>query len=307
MKKVSYFLSIVVVASMMLACTQKKAETTVTTATVAAAPKADTTKVDPNLVAEGPYETLIPATADAPAYVLINKPQVSLDSLKKDKDGYYVLFDGKTFTGWRGYDKDTVPGSWTIENGTLRVIGSGRGEAQGPNGGDLIFTHKFKNFDLEFDWKVDTASNSGVFILAREVKGAPIWYSAPEYQILDNINHPDAKLGVDGNRQSASLYDMIPAKPQNAKPLGQWNQGGIMVYEGTVVNKQNGKNVVEYHLWTPKWNDLIANSKFKKDGEFPLAFTLLTQVGGDDQEGYIGLQDHGDNVWFKNIRIKILK
>jgi len=304
MKKVSYLLSIVVVASIMLACTQKKAETATA---VAAAPKADTTAVDLKLIAEGPYETLIPATADAPAFVLINKPQVSLDSLKKDKDGSYILFDGKTFFGWRGYDQDAVPGRWIIENGTLKINGSGKGEAHSKDGGDLIFAHKFKNFELTFEWKVDTASNSGVFILAREVKGEPIFISAPEYQILDNINHQDAKLGENGNRQSASLYDMIPAKPQNAKPIGQWNQGGILVYKGTVVHKQNGKNVVEYHLWTPKWNELISNSKFKKGGDFPLAFNFLTQVGGDNQEGYIGFQDHGDNVWFKNIKVKILE
>jgi len=303
MKKVSYLLSIVAAASIMLACTQKKAETT-TTATKA--PKADTTAVDLKLVAEGPNETLIPATADAPAFVLINKPQVSLDSLKKDKDGYYVLFDGKTFFGWRGYDKDTVPCMWVIENGALKIIGTGTGEAQSIKGGDLIFAHKFKNFELKFDWKVDSASNSGVFYLAREIKGEPIWYSAPEYQILDNIGHPDAQLGINGNRQSASLYDMIPAVPQNAKPVGKWNEGGIMVFKGTVVHKQNGKNVLEYHLWTPKWNEMIANSKFKQGGEYPLAFTLMTNVGGEGREGYIGFQDHGDNVWYKNIRIKIL-
>ena len=305
MKKISYFLCIVAAASMMLACTQKKAETTAATATVAAAPKADTTKVDPNLVAEGSYETLIPATADAPAFVLINKPQISLDSLKKDKEGYYVLFDGKTLFGWRGYDKDTVPGLWGIENGTLKLIGSGTGEAQSINGGDLIFAHKFKNFDLKFDWKVDKMTNSGVFILAREVKGEPIWYSAPEYQILDNENHPDAKATENGNRKSASLYDMIPAVPQNAKPYGQWNTGEIIVYDGSVFHFQNGKKVVEYHLWTPKWNELIANSKFKKGGDFPLAYIFMTQVGGENREGYIGFQDHGDTVWYRNIRVKV--
>jgi len=304
MKKVSYFLSIVAVASMMLACTQKKAETVSTVA--ATAPKAaDTTAVDPKLVAEGPYETLIPATADAPAFVLINKPQISLDSIKKDKEGYYLILDGKTFTGWRGYDKDTVPGRWVIEDGALKVVGSGGGEAQEKNGGDLIFAHKFKNFDLKFDWKVEKGSNSGVFILAREVKGEPIYISAPEYQILDNENHPDAKAGENGNRMSASLYDMIPAVPQNAKPYGEWNTGEIVVYKGSVFHFQNGKKVVEYHLWTPQWNEKISNSKFRKGGDFPLAYTFLTQLGGDEREGYIGFQDHGDTVWFKNIRVKV--
>ena len=93
--------------------------------------------------------------------------------------------------------------------------------------------------------------------LAQEIKGEPIYKSAPEYQVLDNVNHPDAKLGKDNNRQSASLYDLIPAVPQNSKPYGEWNTGGIMVYKGTVVHSQNGENVVEHHLWTSDWEQMI--------------------------------------------------
>ena len=262
--------------------------------------------VDTKLVAEGPYEKLIPATAESPAYVLINKPQVNLEDFPKDKDGYYILFDGKSFNGWRGYDKDTVPGSWVIDNGAIKIIGSGLGEAHAENGGDLIFARKFKNFELSFEWKVAKGSNSGVFLYAQEVKGTPIWYSSPEYQILDNDNHVDAMAGENGNRQSASLYDMIPAKPQNAKPFGEWNTGSIIVSKGSVFHKQNGRTILEYHLWTPKWNDMIKNSKFAPDGEYPLAFTLLTNLGGENREGYIGFQDHGEDVWFRNVRIKVL-
>jgi hypothetical protein len=295
MKKVSYFFSVALVASLFIACTPKK------TAEVEAV------AADPKTVVENEYETLIPATDETPAYVAINKPQVNLDEFAKDADGCIVLFDGQTFKGWRGYDKDTIPGKWVIEDGAIKVNGSGQGEAHTNNGGDIIFAHKFKNFELYFDWKVAGGSNSGVLYLAQEIKGEPIWISSPEYQVLDNIAHPDAQLGENGNRQSASLYDMIPANPQNAKPVGEWNQGAVLVYKGTVVHKQNGKNVVEYHLWTPKWNELIANSKFKPGGDFPLAYTLLTNLGGSEKEGYVGLQDHGDDVWYKNIRIKILE
>ncbi|MDR2683518.1 MAG: DUF1080 domain-containing protein, partial [Dysgonamonadaceae bacterium] len=214
---------------------------------------------------------------------------------------------GVDFSGWRGYGKDRIPGKWIIEDGAIKINGSGQGEAHAGDGGDIIFTYKFKNFELLFDWKVSPNANSGVLYLAREIKDQPIWISSPEYQVLDNAGHPDALLGKDGNRQSASLYDMIPAVPQNAKPAGEWNEGGILVYKGTVVHKQNGQNVLEYHLWTPKWDELIANSKFKPGGDFPLAYGLLTNLGGDAHEGYIGLQDHGDDVWYKNIRIKILE
>ncbi|HJB84296.1 MAG TPA: DUF1080 domain-containing protein [Candidatus Alistipes merdigallinarum] len=223
-----------------------------------------------------------------------------------DEDQYITLFDGKTFNGWRGYNKTEVPGAWVIEDGCIKIQGSGRGEAGAENGGDLIYADKkFKNFELELEWKVDKGANSGIFYLAQEVPDLPIFFSAPEYQVLDNENHPDAKLGVDGNRKSASLYDMIPAKPQNAKPYGEWNTAKIMVFNGTVAHYQNGEQVLEYHLWTPKWQQMLDSCKFSKDKE-PVAYELLLNCGGENHEGYIGLQDHGDNVWFRNIRVKEL-
>jgi hypothetical protein len=267
-----------------------------------------TKKAEPFVyLAEGESTETTVVTADSLTYVELNNPQVSnLDQAPKDKDGYISLFNGVDFSGWRGYGICHIPSKWTIEDEAIKINGSGQGEAHTGDGGDIIFARKFKNFELLFDWKVSPNANSGVLYLSREIKGEPIWISSPEYQILDNTGHPDALLGESGNRQSASLYDMIPAVPQNAKPVGEWNQGGILVYKGTVVHKQNGQNVLEYHLWTPQWNELIAGSKFKPGGSFPLAYGLLTNLGGDAHEGYIGLQDHGDDVWYKNIRIKIL-
>ena len=188
---------------------------------------------------------------------------------KVDEDGYIVLFDGKTFDGWRGYNRADVPGKWSIEDGTIKFNGSGGGEAQEKDGGDLIFDHKFKNFDLEIEWKASKGGNSGIFYLAQEIEGQPIYISAPEYQLLDNENHPDAEQGVDGNRKAGSLYDMIPAKPQNAKPAGEWNKTKITVYKGSVFHNQNGQTVVEYHLWTPQWTELLEKSKFQPGGQFP--------------------------------------
>ena len=215
------------------------------------------------------------------------------------EEGWISLFDGKSFKGWRGYNRTDMPSAWTIEDGAIKINGSGQGEAGAKDGGDIVFDRKFKNFELTFEWKVSKGANSGVFLLAQEVPGDPIWKSSPEYQILDNANHPDAKLGVDGNRKSASLYDLIPAVPQNQKPYGQWNTGGILVYQGTVVFSQNGKNVVEFHLWTDDWKKMIEGSKFKGMENF-------LNAGGANHDGFIGLQDHGNDVWYKNIKIKIL-
>ncbi len=216
------------------------------------------------------------------------------DSKKLDA-GFVSIFDGKTSTGWRGYDKPTFPKEgWNVVDGTLHCIGSGTGEAG--NGGDIIDDKKLTNFELDLEWKISEGGNSGIFILAQELPGEPIWKSAPEMQILDNERHPDAKLGVDGDRMAGSLYDLIPAKPQNTKPAGQWNHVHILVYKGTVVYSQNGANVVEYHLWTEDWHKMIANSKFKD----------YKWIMDPAKEGYIGLQDHGDDVWFRNIKLKIL-
>jgi hypothetical protein len=244
---------------------------------------------------------------EAPAYTVLELPNVDLSTYTPDADGWITLFDGTTFTGWRGYNREDVPGAWTIEDGALKIQGSGRGEAGAQNGGDLVFAHKFGNFEMELEWKVAKGSNSGIFYLAQEIEGQPIYISAPEYQVLDNEGHPDAMLGKDGNRKSASLYDMIPANPQNAKPAGEWNKAKIVSFKGTVVHFQNDEQVLEYHLWTDAWKALLQESKFKEGStDFPLAFGLLSDCGGPEHKGYIGLQDHGDDVWFRNIRIKIL-
>lgn len=294
MKKFIYGFSCCMVASVLMACGAGAKKTDAATDN-----GADTTEVKSNV----------------PEYTVLDNPQVDLSQFKTDKDGYIVIFNGKDFTGWRGYGKDHVPTKWSIEDGAIKFTGSGGGEAQDGDGGDIIFTHKFKNFELEFEWKISKGGNSGVFYLAQEVQAKDpktgemrmehIYISAPEAQILDNANHPDAKMGKDNNRQSMSLYDMIPAVPQNSKPFGEWNTSKIMVYQGTVVHGQNGENVVEYHLWTQQWTDMLQASKFSQE-KWPLAFELLNNCGGPDRQGYIGFQDHGNDVWFRNIRVKVL-
>ncbi|MFY9150699.1 MAG: DUF1080 domain-containing protein [Prolixibacteraceae bacterium] len=212
--------------------------------------------------------------------------------------GWQLLFDGTTSTGWRGYNKTEFPAGWQVVDGTLHCIGTGTGEAGAENGGDIIYDKKFKNFNLKLEWKISNGGNSGIFYLAQEIPGWEIYKTAPEMQVLDNERHPDAMLGKDGNRQAGSLYDLIPAKPQNAKPAGEWNTVEIICYKGTVVHKQNGVAVVEYHLWTDDWKKLVADSKFPN----------LNEKWADvATEGFIAFQDHGDDVWYRNIKIKELE
>ena len=210
------------------------------------------------------------------------------------EDGWVLLFNGKTSEGWRGYKKDHFPSAWEVVDGTIHMTGSGRGEAGDKEGGDIIYDKQFQNFTISLEWKISEGGNSGIFYLGEEEQDY-IWKTAPEMQVLDNEKHPDAKMGKDGNRQAGSLYDLIPAKPQNAKPVGEWNKVEIIVYKGTVVHKQNGETVVEYHLWTPEWNELVAGSKFPG---------LNKEWADVASKGYFGLQDHGDDVWFRNIKVK---
>jgi hypothetical protein len=207
------------------------------------------------------------------------------------EEAWVSLFDGSSTDGWIGYNKDAFPTQgWVIEDGALKCQGSGQGEAGG-SGGDIVYNKPFKDFRLQMEWKISEGGNSGIFYGAL-INEDPIWKSSTEMQVLDNVKHPDAILGKDGNRKAGSLYDLIPAKPQNAKPVGEWNSVEIMVYQGTVIHKMNGETVLEYHLGTPDWDALIAGSKF---AEFPNF--------GKYREGYIGLQDHGNDVWYRNIRI----
>lgn len=208
-------------------------------------------------------------------------------------EGWISMFDGKTSAGWRGYNQPAFPErGWETVDSMLHVIGSGRGEAGG--GGDILYDRKFKNFELSLEWKVSEGGNSGIFYLAQEIPGEPVWKNAPEMQILDNERHPDARLGVNGNRAAGSLYDLIPGKFEAVKPAGEWNHARVLVYNGTVVHWMNGVQVLEYHLWTDDWKTMVAGSKFR-DYE-----TFVNTA----PEGYIVLQDHGDDVWFRNIRIK---
>lgn len=209
------------------------------------------------------------------------------------KEGWVLLFDGKTSEGWKGNNKSHFPTRWQIVDGTLHFPG-GQDVPNARDRGDIITTKEFSNFRLKLEWKISPGGNSGIFYLGKETEGWPIYKTAPECQVLDNDKHPDAKKGKNGNRKAGSLYDLIPASPQNARPVGEWNQVEIEVNNGNVVHRQNGVEVVTYKLWTDEWNAMVKDSKFPG---------LNPDWANVPKKGVIALQDHSDDVWFRNIKI----
>jgi len=209
--------------------------------------------------------------------------------------GWVLLFNGRGFDGWRKCNGTSMPANWVIEDQAMKVFtAEGRRPGQGA-GGDIVYgARTFRNFEISIDWRTEKAGNSGIFYNVREVPGQPIYYAAPEVQVLDNVDATDNKVA---SHLAGSLYDMLAADPKTVKPAGEWNTIVIRVKDGHVTHTQNGTKVVEYTLWTPEWDAMVQNSKFKN---FP-GFTE-----GIAREGYIGLQDHGYAIWFRNIKIREL-
>ncbi|MBV5315922.1 MAG: DUF1080 domain-containing protein [Prolixibacteraceae bacterium] len=216
-------------------------------------------------------------------------------SKKEKKEGWTLLFNGKNFDGWRQCNGTAMPANWVIEEDAMKVFTApDKKPGQGSNGDILFQNKKFKNFEFSIDWKASKMANSGIFFNVREVPGKPIYYASPEIQVLDNIDATDNKID---HHLAGSLYDMLPADPKTVKPVGEWNTIVIKVKDGQVTHTQNGVQVVTYTLWTPEWDAMVAKSKFK-------SFPGFTE--GIAKDGYIGLQDHGYAVWFRNIKIREL-
>lgn len=208
-----------------------------------------------------------------------------------NKPGKWVtIFNGKDFKGWHAYNKtEPVSDKWQIEDGAMVLTGKG--------GGDLVTDKEYENFEFELDWKISEKGNSGVMWGVIEDKKFCCPYSTgPEMQVLDDQGHPDAKAGKDGNHKAGSLYDMIPpASFDIVKPAGEWNTAKMRIDHKA--NKGtfwlNGKQTLQFDLTGPGWDNMVAGSKFKTWEGF-----------GKYAKGKIALQDHGNKVWFKNIKIR---
>jgi hypothetical protein len=196
--------------------------------------------------------------------------------------GWRLLFDGTTLGGWRGYNRTGLPEGWQAVDGALTRTGSG---------GDIVTTEQFANFELELEWMVRPAGNSGVFYRAVE-SADPIYYSAPEMQVLDDAGHADGRTPL---TSAGANYGLHPAPAGVVKPANEWNAVRLIVNGNHVEHWLNGQRIVEYELHSPDWKQRVAASKFN---EWP--------AYGQATRGHIGLQDHGDWVAFRNIRIRVL-
>ncbi|MFH0759705.1 MAG: DUF1080 domain-containing protein [Bacteroidota bacterium] len=217
------------------------------------------------------------------------------------KAGWKMLWDGKSTEGWRGANLDAFPEKgWSMEEGILKVEKSGGGESA--NGGDIVTRKKYGNFILEVDFMITEGANSGIkYFVDPDLNTGEGSAIGCEYQILDDIGHPDAKMGIPGTHTLASLYDLIPAnallygednQQKRFNGVGQWNRARIEVHGSKVSHHLNGVKVIEYERGTQMWKALVAYSKYAKWTAF-----------GEAETGHILLQDHGDEVSFRNIRI----
>ncbi len=206
------------------------------------------------------------------------------NSLTPDErsSGWRLLFDGRTGAGWRGFKSDTLPSGWSVVEGALTRVGEA---------GDIVTRDKFRNFELALEWKIAPGGNSGIFYRASEDDDA-IYWTAPEMQVLDDAGHRDGQSRLTA---AGSDYGISPSPAGVVKPAGEWNRVRIVVNGNHVEQWLNDVKVVEYELGSPDWEARVKASKFAPHPHY-----------GRNTEGYIGLQDHGDRVAFRNIKIRVL-
>ena len=209
--------------------------------------------------------------------------------------GWKLLFDGKTTTGWRGFRRDKFPEEgWVIEDGAIKHVASNGEQSQ--NGGDIITVDQYDNFELRLEWRISPGGNSGIkYLIAEEMVKSGHSGLGFEMQVLDDNRHPDAKKGKAGNRTAGGLYDLIAPQNKVLRPVGQWNRVRLVVAGNHVEHWLNDVKVVTYELGSPALKALIAESKYQTIPGF-----------GEVRKGHLLLQDHGDEVWYRNIKLRSL-
>lgn len=197
------------------------------------------------------------------------------------RERWHSLFDGRTTAGWHGYGKQPLSSAWHVEEGLLTTRGTA--------GGDIVTDLEFEDFELEVEWKISPGGNSGIFYRVDET-AALIWQRAPEMQLLDDDRHPD---GRDLRHRAGALYDLCAPMAAATCAVGEFNLSRIVAHGSRVEHWLNGSRVARYDSSSPEWKARVADSKFAGEPCF-----------GEPRKGPFALQDHGDLVWFKNIRVR---
>jgi hypothetical protein len=228
------------------------------------------------------------------------EPFLNALSEQEKAEGWELLFDGSTLAGWRGIGQEGVPsGHWVVEEGAIKKVPGGeiprQADGQPVQGGDLMTVRAYRDFELRLEWKINRGGNSGIkYNVSEEMSmGVPPPQAAIgfEYQILDDSENPDAMVGV--NRTAASLYDLIAPQNKILRPIGEYNEARVLFRGGHGEHWLNGQKVLEFDLGTPRMEELVTASKYRDIPGF-----------AEKRRGHIVLQEHGDAVWFRNIRIK---
>ena len=238
-------------------------------------------------------------------FISCDSNQISMKSTNNseasDDSGWITLFDGKTTNGWHSYGKDHVGSAWKVENGTLHLDAASKKDSKA-EGGDMVTNDEYENFDFKIEWKISPKGNSGIIFFVKDdaSKYSNTYNTGPEMQVLDNgsptvLGHPDGRLY---SHRAGDLYDLLASK-EAAKPTGEWNQAEIIANKGKLDFYLNGVHTLSTTMWNDTWRKMIAISKFKNTANDMKDF-------GTFKKGKIALQDHGDEVWYRNIRIKKL-
>jgi hypothetical protein len=207
---------------------------------------------------------------------------------KEKRAGWTLLFDGKTTNGWHGYNKDRMLRCWDVQDGSIHQDPSVKDDR-----GDLVTDGVYDDFELRFNWKVAPKGNSGMIFMIQELPRIyASWFSGPEYQMMDNFGYP-SKLEPD--QYSGSLFDLVGCPLEICKPAGQWNESTISVDHGRIRLGLNGTQTVDITMGSADWTKAVAGSKFANMADFAKV-----------QSGRIAIQEHGGEVWVKNIRIRKL-